>query len=41
MLKKLGFGLIRLLTIPALAWACWFLMWLALLTLGIIDFPEG
>lgn len=41
MLKQIGFGLIRLLTIPALAWACWLVVWVVLLALGIIDFPEG
>jgi len=31
----------RLLTIPTLAFAAWFVVWLVLLALGIIDFPEG
>ena len=40
MLKQIGFGLIRLLTIPALAFACWFVLWLFLLIIGVIDFRD-
>jgi hypothetical protein len=40
-MRQIVNGLAYLLTIPVLALACWFVVWLFLLGLGIIDFREG